>query len=87
MSNDVGDKKAIGTLTVFVIVVFITAIAFTVTALWFNWHGCQIQDSVATGFYSLFGAEFGITGGIQVVKTIHSWMVNRKNSDGGEEDE
>lgn len=67
-----------GTLTVFVVIVFLTVIAYTATALWFNWHGREIQDSVNSGFYNLFGAEFGITGIIQVVKTIRSLIEGRK---------
>ena len=72
--------SGVGTLTAFVSIVFLTVIAYTVTALWFNWNGREIQDSVNTGFYSLFGAEFGVTGVIQVVKLIRSIRSGAKAS-------
>lgn len=87
MNKDKARRAAIGTLTVFVVAVFITAIAFTVTALWFNWHGREVQDSVASGFYGLFGAEFTITGAIQVAKMIRSFLEGRKKQNESEDDD
>ena len=78
-------KAAAGTLTVFVVAVFLTVIAYTVTVLVFNWTGREVQDSLNTGFYGLFGAEFGITGGIQVVKTIKTFLEGRKKKDESED--
>ena len=74
-------KTGAGTLTAFVVIVFLTVIAYTVTALYFNWHGREIQDSVNAGFYGLFGAEFGVTGIIQVVKTIRALIEGRRKKD------
>ena len=79
-------KRGAGTLTVFVVAVFVTVLAYTVTALYFNWNGREIQDSVNTGFYSLFGCEFGITGIIQVAKTVWARIDgHKKQSDTNEE--
>lgn len=78
--------SGVGTLTAFVSIVFLTVIAYTVTALWFNWHGREIQDSVSAGFYGLFGAEFGVTGVIQVVKLIRS-MRGGSKAPGDERDD
>ena len=81
------EKSGIGTLTVFVVVVFLTVIAYTATVLWYNWNGREVQDSLNTGFYGLFGAEFGITGGIQVAKTIKAFLESRRQRKESEDTE
>nr|WP_325300284.1 hypothetical protein [uncultured Dysosmobacter sp.] len=79
-------RRGGATLTAFVVAVFVTVLAYTVTALYFNWHGREIQDSVNSGFYGLFGCEFGITGIIQVAKTVWARIDGRrKKTDTDEE--
>ena len=45
-----------------------TVIIFTAAVMWFNFIDKQVQDGLITAFFSLFGAELAMMGGIKITK-------------------
>lgn len=49
----------------------VTLVAFTVTVLFFNYNGKQVQPELITGFIAAITGELATMGGIKVFKVRH----------------
>lgn len=57
------------TMNKIIAVIIGTVLVFSAITLYFNYHGKQVQDTLITAFFTLFGAELATMGGIQITKT------------------
>ena len=64
------EKSGVGTLTVMLVVVFITVIVFTVKMIRIYEQYQAIPDTLVTEFYRAFTGECGFMGAIQVAKVF-----------------